>query len=242
MKKIWAYGDSFVAGDQDIPGRVDAILENMEYNRYQISFVSQLAKSLDRQLINRAISGCGNFVQLDKLLMDSPNINKGDLIIFGLTTTYRDRFVLPHMCPESISPTRGPTLLHRDLIFNEQLNKIAVIDLFYILSVIEKIENLFGFKVIKFNLFHDVLSEATEEDLKLFKFENFIGLNTPGNTIIDFLVDNWGVPEKRIIDHSKWKPPTEYSHLFTKKSHPSLEGHKLIAKWLENKLIDMGMV
>jgi len=25
--KIWAYGDSFVAGDQDIKGRVDAIPE-----------------------------------------------------------------------------------------------------------------------------------------------------------------------------------------------------------------------
>jgi hypothetical protein len=36
--KLWAYGDSFVAGDQDIPDRIDAILENMEYNRYNVSF------------------------------------------------------------------------------------------------------------------------------------------------------------------------------------------------------------
>jgi hypothetical protein len=65
--KLWAYGDSFVAGDQDIPGRVDAIPENMEYNRYNVSFASVLAKQLNVTLINRAISGCSNFVQLDQL-------------------------------------------------------------------------------------------------------------------------------------------------------------------------------
>lgn len=242
MNKVWAYGDSFVAGDQDIPGRIDAIEDHAEYNRYNISFVSHLAKSLNRPLINRGISGCSNFVQLDKLMMDAPNINKDDIVIFGITTTWRDRFSLPHMCPETISESRGPMMLHRDLVFKESSNKIATFDLFYILSAIEKIESIFGFKVIKFNLFHDILAEASEEDKSLFKFQNFIGLNITGNTLIDLLLDNWGIPDKRIVDHSKWSPPKKYRHLFTEKSHPSLEGHKLIAKWLEDRLKELDVI
>ena len=53
--KIWAYGDSFVAGDQDIPDRVDAIEEHTEYNRYNVSFASHLAKQLNVPLINKQI-------------------------------------------------------------------------------------------------------------------------------------------------------------------------------------------
>jgi hypothetical protein len=68
--KVWAYGDSFVAGDQDIPEINNALESTMEYNRYNVSFVSHLAKQLNVPLINRGISGCSNFVQLDKLFLD----------------------------------------------------------------------------------------------------------------------------------------------------------------------------
>ena len=71
--RLWTYGDSFVAGDQDIPGRVDAIEEYTKYNRYNVSFASHLANALNVELINRGISGCSNFVQLDKLFLDAPS-------------------------------------------------------------------------------------------------------------------------------------------------------------------------
>lgn len=237
---IWAYGDSFVAGDQDIPGRIDAILENMEYNRYNVSFASVLAKELDVKLINRGISGCSNFVQLDKLFLDAPSIKKDDIVLFGLTTAWRDRFMIPHLTPEFLKDTLGPALIHRELVSGKHdVKKIATIDLFYVMSIIEKIELLFNIKVIKFNLFHDVLSESAEFDKTLFKFENFIGLETHGNTLLDVLTDNWGNKISRISDHSKWKPPTEYKHLFTQNSHPNIEGHKKIAVWLEAELKKM---
>ena len=238
--KIWVYGDSFVAGDQDIPGRIDAIEEYTEYNRYNVSFASHLANALNVKLINRGISGCSNFVQLDKLFLDAPSIKKDDIVLFGLTTAWRDRVTMPYTCPEYLKDIRGPALIHRELVSGKHdLKKIATIDLFYVLSVIEKIELLFNIKVIKFNLFHDALSEASEFDKTLFKFENFIGLDMHGNTLLDILTDNWGNKINRIADHSKWKPPVEYKHLFTQNSHPNIEGHKKIAVWLENELKKM---
>jgi hypothetical protein len=229
--KIWAYGDSFVAGDQDIPGRVDAILENMEYNRYNVSFASVLANKLNSELINRAISGCSNFVQLDKLWLDCIDISPDDLVLFGITTPMRDRFMIPHVAPEFLRKTRGPGLINRSLLTDHPDTRICVIDTFYTLSVIEKIEKLYNLNIIKFNLFHNPLQDVLAEDLKKFNFDKFIGLNTPGNTLLDVLTDNWGNPIPRISDHSKWKPEVN-SHLFTQNSHPNIEGHKKIAQWL----------
>jgi hypothetical protein len=229
--KIWAYGDSFVAGDQDIPGRVDAILENMEYNRYNVSFASVLANKLNSELINRAISGCSNFVQLDQLWLDCIDISPDDLVLFGITTPMRDRFMIPHVAPEFLRKTRGPGLINRSLLTDHPDTRICVIDMFYTLSVIEKIEKLYNLNIIKFNLFHNTLQDVLAEDLKKFNFDKFIGLNTPGNTLLDVLTDNWGNPIPRISDHSKWKPEVN-SHLFTQNSHPNNEGHKKIAQWL----------
>lgn len=241
--KLWAYGDSFVAGDQDIPHRVDAIFEHMEYNRYNISFASHLASNLGIELVNRGISGCSNFVQLDKLWLDAPNISKNDIVIFSLTTPWRDRFTIPHSCPELVADTRGPTLINRELVNGtENFSRVTTIDLFYVLSVIEKIENLFDIKVIKFNAFHNAIAEAEDCDKKLFKFNNFIDINLTGNTLLDLLTDTWGQENKRKPDHTKLTPPNQYSHLFTSKYHPSLEGHKLIAKWLESKLKEMEII
>jgi hypothetical protein len=242
--KLWTYGDSFVAGDQDISGRVDAVTEHMEYNRYNISFASHLAKKLNAELINRAISGCSNFVQLDKLLLDAPNIAADDIVLFGLTTSWRDRFILPYDCPDFFKDTKGPGVLNRELLDERKfrVSKIPTIDLFYVLSVIEKIESNFNINVVKFNLFHDAIAESTPLDKKLFKFNNFIGLDTPGNTLLDMLTDNWGNSIKRISDHSKWAPPEKHKHLFTEKSHPNIEGHKKIAVWLEAELKKMQII
>ena len=241
--KLWAYGDSFVAGDQDIPNRVDAIFEHTEYNRYNISFASHLARSLGIELINRGISGCSNFVQLDKLWLDAPSISKDDIVIFSLTTPWRDRFTIPHSCPELVADTRGPTLVHRELVNGSQnFSRVAIIDLFYVLSVIEKIEKLFNIRVVKFNAFHNAIAEAEDADKKLFTFDNFIDIDIAGNTLLDLLTEEWGKNKKTDPDHTKLKPPAKYLHLFTSKYHPSLEGHKLIAEWLENKLKEMEII
>lgn len=234
--KIYAYGDSFVAGDQDIPNRNDAIKENMEYNRYNISFASILAKKLGVELINRAISGCSNFVQLDQLWVDSELIQEDDLVLFGFSTPWRDRFMIPYEHTSILDNHRGKRILNYSL-FEDHLQRIPTLDFFYTLSIIEKLEQIYKFKVIKFNSFHNIFSDQiSENDLYKFKFNNFIGLHTPGNTLLDVLTDNWGNPIARISDHSNWRPEIN-QHLFTEKSHPNTRGHIKIAEWFYAQII-----
>ena len=81
MKRILAFGDSFVVGDQDDFGPQDfnynpeyppthnmSYDDRFEYLKNHVSFVALLAKEFDCSLINFAERGCGNYVQLDKLL------------------------------------------------------------------------------------------------------------------------------------------------------------------------------
>jgi hypothetical protein len=234
--KIWAYGDSFVAGDQDIPGRNDAEASVLEHNRYNVSFASVLAKQLDVELINRAMSGCSNFVQLDRFWMDAPNIAKEDLVIFGLTTSWRDRFQMPWQAKGYLEEFRGDGLVYKPLLFDDDKNRISVADLFYVLSTIEQLSKIYNLNVVKFNLFHNCLQEASKEDNDKFKFDKFIGQGIQGNTLIDMLTNNWGSNISRISDHSKWDPDNNYKHLFTAKSHPNIDGHRLIAMWLYKQL------
>ncbi len=228
--KIWAYGDSFVAGDQDIPGRIDAIPENMEYNRYNISFASVLAKERGVELINRGISGCSNFVQLDQLYIDSNTISHDDMVLFGITSPWRDRWSIPHQGPDFLKPSRGPALVDRTLI-NSETHRVGVVDFFYTLSVIKQLQEIHKFKVVAFNLFHNVLQDAAVEDLEKFNFDNFIGLKEKGNTVLNVLADSWGEQDGN-HNHCAWTPPVRLEHLFTVNRHPSAEGHKKIAKWL----------
>jgi hypothetical protein len=235
--KIWAYGDSFVAGDQDIPGQNNADENVLEHNRYNVSFASVLAKHIGVELINRAIPGCSNFVQLDRFWMDASNISPDDLVIFGLTTAWRDRFQIPWQAPGYLAEFKGDGLVYKPLLYNEDdRNRVSVADLFYVLSTVEQLAKVYNLNVVKFNLFHNCLQEASKEDNDKFKFDKFIGQGIQGNTLIDMLTDNWGSNISRMSDHSKWDPDNNYKHLFTAKSHPNVDGHKLIAKWLYKEL------
>ena len=237
MIKIWAYGDSFVAGDQDDPKRIDAIPEIMEYNRYNFSFAAHLAKNLGIDIINRAISGCSNFVQLDKLFKDAASIAQDDIVIFGISSPLRDRFQIPLNYPEFVKDTRGPTLGDRDLFSKKNIHCVPTVDMFYLLSSIEKIEKLYNIKIIKINAFHNFMEDCPLEENHKFQFANYLGLNKPNNTLLDVLIDNWlGTKKLATKDHNKWTPPEEYKIYFTRKSHPSAEGHKKIAIWMYERL------
>jgi len=235
--KIWAYGDSFVAGDQDDPARIDALPEIMEYNRYNISFASVLANRLNVKLINRGISGCSNLVQLDKLFKDAPNIDPKDIVIFVLTSSLRDRFQIPLHYKEFVKDSRGPTLGDRTLFKSSNMYEIPTADIFYVLSTIEKIENLHNIKIVKINAFHNFMDNCPNEERYKFQFKNFLGLHSKNNTILDILSDNWlSDNHNKTEDHNKWTPPVEYQKYFTKKSHPSVEGHKKLSDWFYKEL------
>lgn len=231
--RIWAYGDSFVAGDQDIPGRIDAIEEHMQFNRYNISFVSHLAKSIGVELINRAVSGSGNFPQIDKLLFDSQRFDKQDIILFGITSTWRDRLSLPNRYPAILEKNRGPFLLDLELYESENFNLIPIIDLMYITSILENIENKLGIRIFKFNCFHNVFIESNDYFKTYFNPKNYINFEQPDNTLTDVLLDFYNNINSN-HDHSKVKIPKNYKRFFTSKNHPSELGHRKLADWFFN--------
>jgi hypothetical protein len=233
-RKLWAYGDSFIAGDQDLKGIDNADPNVIHYNRYNVSFVAHLAKKLDRDPINRAVPGCGNYPQLDLLMLDVKNIHKEDTVIFSFTTLWRDRFMLP-IKYNIFDNNSAPAFLDQSL--NEDQKNIPIVDFFYINSILKNVELTYGFKIIKFFAFHDSNQDEHSIQFKKFDFERFIGLNQTGNTLLDVLTDNWGNPVPRISDHSKWIPPKEYQKYFTSKAHPSIEGHKKIADWLYKEIV-----
>ena len=85
--KLHAFGDSFVVGDQD-----EKDDKNKEYLKYNVSFVSIIAKHFGIELVNYSESGSGNFSQLDKLFLNLKygTIQKNDVVLFGMTSTSRD--------------------------------------------------------------------------------------------------------------------------------------------------------
>ena len=65
--------------------------------------------------------------------------------------------------------------------------------------------------------------------------DNFIGLDTNNNTLIDVLNDTWGSSSFiKDVYHTEIKVPIGYEHLYTWNRHPSIEGHKKIADWFFN--------
>jgi hypothetical protein len=234
--KIWAYGDSFVAGDQDIPGRIDAIKEHADYNKDNISFISHLANMLEIEYVNRAVSGSGNFPQVDKLLTDTRSFEKQDIILFGITSTWRDRFSLPTQYPAILEKNRGPFLIDLDLYESKSFDLIPIFDLLYVTNMLDAIEKNYGIRIFKFNCFHDVYIESDEHFKNFFNPSNYIGFGKIGNTLTDILMDSWDRDSKSNHDHAAIKISKNQKRFFTVKNHPSLLGHKKLAEWFYNYL------
>ena len=170
MSRIIAFGDSFVVGDLDDFGKNDVNYnpkfppshnmgyeERLEYLKYNISFVSIIAQKLNKELLNLASRGSSNFNQLDQLLffISSGNLKPNDMIMFGITTTYRDRF--------SLQPTIKNTPVH-----------LTTLDLIYVLSILDSISKKYAVPIIKFNLFDNPtigLPNSFDFD---FCFENYL--------------------------------------------------------------------
>jgi hypothetical protein len=239
MKRILAFGDSFVVGDQDDFGPQDfnynpafPPTHNMpydvrfEYLKNNVSFVSLLAKEFNCTLINFAERGCGNYIQLDKLLefIEEGKLEQGDLILFGITSTLRDRNGIPDI--------KGQF----PIALQESKNKgyVDKFDLFYVLSALDAISKFYNVTIIKFNLFDNPLCNSPSN--LNFNFENFIGFNLKANTLVNILNDNWGHDINRPVYHTQIKPKSEHEQYYTWNKHPSILGHKKIAAWFLNNV------
>lgn len=243
---IHAFGDSFVVGDQDDfhgdpntskefpPSHAMSYNERIEYLKYQVSFAALIAKELGTDFRNYAERGSGNYPQVDKLWLNcvNGNIKAGDLVIFGITTTCRDRISCMEF-KKVVSDSHGELLIDRQLINTGKSSDIYELDLFYLLSILEKISKVFNIRIIKINLFDNSLDNATPAMKALFVFDDFVGSEFKGNTLIDILNDTWAQNTSHVY-HDKLAVPTGYTLLYTNKKHPSIQGHAKIAQFLLN--------
>ena len=231
--KIWAFGDSFTAGDQDIEN--DQRNEVMHYNRYNVSFAAVIAKKYNVELENFGQGGCSNFVQVDRLFMNAERIHKDDLVLFTCTTPYRERIGLRELAPKLFSGKVGQNICDAKLIY---MDKLIAADMFYTISVIDNIKRIYGLNnVYLFNAFYNWYTDLDDIDKEKFNLalNYFMGIE---NTFFDILNDNWGVPSKGIAGNmDEYEPPPKFAHLYTRKMHPNIQGHQKIANFLINNFL-----
>ena len=248
---LHAFGDSFIVADQDdflhfhhpkvVPTHNMEWDERLHYLKYTVSFVAILATYYGYDLKNYAERGSGNYPQLDRLWTNLINgtIKPGDIVLFGLTTTIRDRFALTDF-EKLTSDKCGPCLLDRDLLSNRvDRQRILELDYYYILSLLDRLSHQFNIRIIKFNLFDNSLDNASHQVIDLCKVDDFVGWNVHGNTLIDILNDTWGGNTSYTFAHSEVVVSPEHEYLYTINRHPSIDGHKKIAQWwISNKIIN----
>jgi hypothetical protein len=243
MNRILAFGDSFVVGDQDDflppdcnynpkypPQHNMNYDQRVEYLKSNISFASLIAKELGYDYINFAQRGLGNFVQLDILLsfIKSGQLEKTDIILFGLTTNGRDRISL--MFDSYDKKSTEVRIIDSNLKEPENWDTIEEFDYFYIISILDMISKKYKIPVIKFNLFSNTLCNVT--GCLDYHSDNFIGLGLSNNTLIDVLNDTWGLLNKdKHVYHTELIIPKGYEKFYTWNKHPSIEGHKKISTW-----------
>ena len=243
---LHAFGDSFIVGDQDdflheVPTATHGMSwsDRVEYLKTQVSFVAILARHYGYDLQNHAERGSGNYPQIDRVWLNliNGNIKPGDIVLFGITTTIRDRFLLDEV-DRCTSTGTGPFMVERTLLNRHaDRQRLLELDYFYILSLLDQLSKRFGVRIIKFNLFDNSLDHATPYITDLCKTDDFVGWAIPGNTLVDILNDSWGQGVFHTFAHEEIKIPAGLEYLYTVKKHPSIQGHKKIADWWIQKNI-----
>ncbi len=240
--KLHAFGDSFMLGDLDdfleeLPKDIKPT-HNMEYNtriaylKQNVSFASLIAKHYNLDYHNYASRGSGNYPQLDKLWINliNGNIKENDIVLFGITTTARDRIQAIYF-DKAIANNHGEVLMDRYLLLNGKHNDIFQMDLFYILSILESMSKQFNIKIIKLHLFDNSMDYSNDDLIKYYKFTDYIGNDIKGNTTVNIINDTWGKPSEFCPNHN-YDILNGYENYWTRKHHPSIEGHQKIADWL----------
>ena len=253
MSKILAFGDSFVAGDLDdfvtrdrdhwknnIPTHGMTDEARWDYVKYNVSFAAKLARHFDCDLVNCADSGSSNYRQLDRLMyqLHIGAVKSDDVILFGLTTTARDRVALTHEWKPGIHHNlmhNWKSGLHNmvDVFVNGHNNwdLIELHDLFFILATLDSVSRQYNVPVIKFNIFDNLLNTGFNTKIS-YPHDNFLGWEFKNNTLMDILDDTWGtnIDKPRIL-HNNVKPKPGLENLYTWNKHPSIEGQEKIYNW-----------
>jgi hypothetical protein len=224
-------------------------------------FVENIKQPKD-VIYNYGLPGVSNYVQIDSLNSNLQNINAGDTILFFLTTTVRDRFVL----------TRD----HIQMMF----------DYFYYNIILEKISELHKLNLVIINTFtnpfiyflHYIKNKKNKSDLEsvtqmlqaTYKLPYVLAPTHLCNTLVDVLLDQFesnveydqtvdfyvnqireGFNDQQrhtVVHNVNFQPDQyfnfsnkfnninkQYQSLFQPRNHPTIEGHEKIAKFLTDK-------
>lgn len=250
MRKLLAFGDSFVLGDLDDFGPKDlnynskfppthgmGYYERVKFLKENVSFASFIAKNYNLDYENFAERGLGNFVQLDELLLAAKNgkIKEGDVILFGISISTRDRISV--LAPNALFGIISPSLSTNP----DNFNTIEQFDFFWILSVLESVRKRYKVTIIAFNLFYNPLFKIPEP--LNFDFDFFIGRGIDNNTIVDVLNDTYGTPpNKKHVYHIHMSIPDHAAQFYTWNKHPSELGHIKIKNWLINYIDEHNII
>lgn len=222
---LWAFGDSFTAGNsKDISkGMPHPISNTIGKQRAYPQFLARdlyLTRDLNLRVVNLAKGGDNNTSIVNTLIKASPNFQpKNDFIVIGLTSPFRSRI--------EASPLEALGHLLADL------------------HTIVKF--LYGCKYIITSAFCPLTPYYFKSEDLGFKINNYIEWGKPNNTLLDICGDTW-LDEKKINpavakseNNNSHRTENAESNIYLEScSHPSTEGHKLIAKTLlpyVNKII-----
>jgi len=98
--KIWAYGDSFTAGDGTKLKNHKWECPNPGKKKFWLDYISEFYKV--EETINRGIGGLSNNLIFLRLLNDLKYFEKGDLVIVGQTYAEREEFWANNIYKEDI--------------------------------------------------------------------------------------------------------------------------------------------
>lgn len=250
MRKLLAFGDSFVLGDLDDFGPRDinynpmfppthgmSYEERVKFLKENVSFASFIAKNYNLDYENFAQRGLGNFVQLDELLLAAKNgkIKEGDVILFGISISTRDRISI-------LEPNAVFSIISQSLSSDsDNFHIIEQFDFFWILSVLESVKKRYRVTIIAFNLFYNPLFKASGS--LNFDFDFFIGKDIDNNTLVDVLNDTYGTtPTDKHVYHTHMSIPAHASQFYTWNKHPSELGHIKIKNWLIKYIDDHNLI
>lgn len=253
MTRILAFGDSFVAGDQDdfiTRDRANASKfsaahgmddeTRLEFLKNNINFAALIAKHFGTEFVNHADSGSSNYRQLDRLMqvLHQGELRSTDVIMFGITTTTRDRLSLTH----AWKPGLHHNLMHNwksglhnmvDVCIQGHNNwdLLELHDTFFILAILDSVSKQYNVPIIKFNLFDNLFNTGVTTKIS-YPQTDFMGWGFKNNTLFDILDDTWclDVIKPRIL-HIDSEPEEQYKKFYTWNKHPSILGHEKIKDW-----------
>lgn len=147
-------------------------------------FCNNIKKEND-EVINYALAGVSNFMQIDSLNCNLDNVSKGDVVLLFMTTASRDRFWLQKDHSQMIFDYFYATILLESICQLHQLN-LVIVNTFtnpfvYFLHWLENNKGIMGKKISK-------VAHVMKQN---YQCKHMLTPNHLSNTLLDVLLDQY---------------------------------------------------